>query len=250
MEVGVGERARVARLADPVIGDLVAEAVARRAGRRSCTRCSACRRRTTWRTAGPTRASCVNGSSQSSRSRASRAQNSTRVCLGLGIESGLGVGLGGEGGVRRERAVLGQEVLDLGRLGRVDAHGPSALTDPLLTGLARWPGHPTGSRPCPGHGSAAGSSWLARIRRPGVVDLDRRSRERGDQALAVLAGRRPLVRGADRAEDLQGHARVRRSLRPARREAARGSASASGGVGLHRLAHIVDDLDRPSMSVP
>jgi hypothetical protein len=65
-QLGVGDVAGLAVLADPVVGDLVAACRRRRGGRGSCGRRSTCPPGTTWPTARPTRA-------RSARARTSRA---------------------------------------------------------------------------------------------------------------------------------------------------------------------------------
>ena len=121
LEVGVGDGPGVAGLADPVVGDLGAEATLDVAvdavvgdvqlaaveplGEREVP-VEGRRERLDpidafAREAGPER---------------------LRVGLGLGVEVGRGVGLRRERRVGRERPNLGHEVLDLGRRGRLDGH--------------------------------------------------------------------------------------------------------------------------------
>ena len=123
LEVGEGQRPGVARFADPVVGDLVAQAaldvpvdavvgdVELAAGEPLGERQVPLERRREGRR--PVDAVA----------RVLRPEG-LEVGLGLGVHLGLGVGRGDELGRRRVRARFGEEVLDLrGRQGRLDAHG-------------------------------------------------------------------------------------------------------------------------------
>ena len=263
LEVGVGQRPGVAGLADPVVGDLVAEARARRGGRRSCRRRSARRRRTTSRTAGPTRASCRTASTSRCRSRASFAQKASKSRSASSYRLGVRVGLGSEGGVRREGPTLGHEVLDLGQVRGLglDAHGsppafgawrPFYARRPCAA--RRQPSTRVSRRPATQVASCSDSAQAARARpvrhrpargRPAAA-AGSRCRSRGTRrgaACRKLAAGGPLVRGPDGAQDLERHAVFAEGLDPLDARRLEDPALPDRIVGIS-LPDRVDDGDR------
>ena len=126
LEVGVGDRPGVAGLADPVVGDLVAEPaldvpvdavvgdVELAADEPLGERQVPLERRLE-------RLDPVEPLAGEIR------PEGLGIGLGAGVQVGRRVGLGGEGRVRRKGPVLGQEILDLGRRGRFDGHACTSV---------------------------------------------------------------------------------------------------------------------------
>ena len=230
LEVGVGDGPRVAGLADPVIGDLVAEAVA------------------TWRSMqlyamlslpptnhlanGRSHSSVVwNCSTQSIRSRASRAQNASGSASASAYRSAVALACAVNAGSGGNVRVLARA----GSRSRREASVGSALTEHTSASqrLAAHSSHATrvaDPGPVPGRTSLKRSlaravrSSLRRVRRSAGSrleddplrsgDLDAVRLERGEQALAELAGGGPLLRRADRAQDLERDAVLAERLDP------------------------------------
>ena len=224
LEIAEGEGPGVARLADPVIGDLVAEpsldvtvdavvgdvqlAAGEPLGERQV----------------PLEGLVERLRPVDAFARALRPEL-FEVGLGLGVQVGRRIRLCGELGVRREDPRFHHEILDLRRRkGRLDAHG-----NPRFSTID-WPSHRTPSvrrgvprRVVPKGGlpysvPSARSSWSGAAPPAGPArgvgdrdvaqrsgDLDATGLERVEQAPAEVPGGSPLVGRANGPEDLEGH---------------------------------------------
>ncbi len=113
VQVRIGDRPGVARLADPVVGDLAAEAVLD-------VPVDAVVADVQLAAVEPAREREIPVQGRIERLEPADPlagelrPEGLEVRLGLEVQVGLGVGLGGEGGIRRERPLLMQQVLDLG----------------------------------------------------------------------------------------------------------------------------------------
>ena len=214
LEVAEGQRPGVARLADPVVGDLVAQAALDVAvdavvGDVELAAGEPLRERQLPFERLVERLRPVDPLAGALR------PERLEVGLRLGVQVGGRVGLGGEGRVGREEPRLGEEVFDLRRRKRVlDAHGSprvaklgwpghrTALHGPRATGTGRPVdsddvGHPDRGRLDPAHGHAGrGRAGRGRGDRGGRPARARRSsacRRRACPATATRPGRVPDV---------------------------------------------------------
>ena len=140
----VGDHALIAGLAFPEDGDLVLPRAWSGGGRGSYRRRWSCRRRTTWRTAGSIRTTCVHFSNQCSSFSASSPQNSSGCSAARSVQLAVAlhrrhVGAGGEllGGFENfvPRHSFDDEFSKAGRIadmGKTDWNRPATYEDANL----------------------------------------------------------------------------------------------------------------------
>ena len=197
-EVAEGQRPGVARLADPVVGDLVAEAVLDvpvdavvgdvqlAAGEPLRERQLPFER-------------LVEGLRPADPLAGALGPERLEVGLRLGVQVLGRVGLGGEGRVRREEPRLREEVFDLRRRKRVlDAHG--SLVSKLV-----WPGHRTA--PHAPRATATGRQRRDRHRPPGRLGRCRSSGSRSPRPRSRPRWTRPCRPRSRRSRPPAGSAR-------------------------------------------
>ena len=123
LQVAEGERPGVARLADPVVGDLVAEAALDVAVDAVVADVQLATDEPLGERQLPFQGRLERLGPVDPLARALRPEG-LEVALGFLVQVGLGVGLGRERRIGREGPRLGEQILDLGRRGgRLDAHG-------------------------------------------------------------------------------------------------------------------------------